>query len=557
MRFSKGVTTLTKALKITRDNSIATKRPDLLEFWDWEMNNALGYDPHIMTVGMNRKVWWTCPEYGTKHRYEQSIDTRVKSKIQCVYCSGKRVLTGFNDLATTHSEIASEWLYALNDKDTPQTVSAGSHVMVHWKCSIHGVEWDTYVYERTSGKGCTKCRGSKISAMRSRVLPGNSLAEKYPEVAAQWDYERNEKTPDMVSAHAREDAYFICDKHDTPFRWKSAIYNRTCNGSGCPKCGFAATRHAMMQPKEDNSLAKMYPESIIEWAYDLNDDVKPKDVNSGTKFKYYWRCSICGKTVWKAVPHNRIIDGKFALGCQDCRKKMPNRKIYREHGRGYLIDTRPDIASEWDHDKNWKIHGITLDRVATYSGIDAWWRCPKGHSYHTTVNHRATRGDGCNICAKRTHVSFPEKATYYYLSMAYPDAVENARLIQSKRGMIEFDIWIPSKKTAIEYDGHYWHTDSERDYAKDDACLHNDINLIRIREPGCVEYKSTATLINRKTVYDKWSLDKAIKDVLAVMGYSGDIDIDSNRDEQLIRQLVEPVAVFDSGGEQLRIDFEY
>jgi hypothetical protein len=62
------------------------------------------------------------------------------------------VLKGFNDLSTTHPEIAAQavgW--------DPSTVIAGSNKRLRWRCH-EGHEWITQPNDRTgAGKGCPTC----------------------------------------------------------------------------------------------------------------------------------------------------------------------------------------------------------------------------------------------------------------------------------------------------------------------------------------------------------------------------------------------------------------
>lgn len=517
-------------------NSLAIKRHDLLAEWDWGKNEELGLTPDTATCGMNRTVFWVCPVY--HHSYDMNIDVRVRSKAGCPYCSGKRVLAGFNDLATTHPDITSEWVQSVDGKATPQTVSAGSHAMVQWKCSKHGRVWTATVSDRTSGRSCLTCGSEKISAARSRVKPGNSLAEAYPEVASEWDYERNEKTPSQVSAHAKASAYWVCTKHEKPFKWSAAIYSRTArNPSGCPACATESTTKALTTPAEGRSLGDIYPDSTKEWAYDLNGGLTPFDVKPSCQSEVTWRCSICGST-WKTTVGSRTQGHTFKLGCRACKNKAINPKRTRPRTRGYLKDMYPNIAAEWDDDKNAKLLGVTLDNISSTSNIIAWWTCPYGHSYQTSVNHRVSRGDGCSVCATVTHVSYPEKAVFFYVSRLFDDAQENARPGIEGLGNSEFDIWIPTLRTAIEYDGHFWHQDTGRDKQKDAVCKEAGVRMIRVREHGCPTYVSSAMFVNRETVYDSWSLDKAIRDVLALLGSDDCSFVDTKRDEADIRALV-------------------
>ena len=89
-----------------------------------------------------------------------AIDKRAHRGYGCPYCSGHQVLTGFNDLATTHPEIARE----LVDGD-PSTISAGSHKKFLWQGNC-GHQWMATVNNRTKPRktSCPYCvlRGYKF-----------------------------------------------------------------------------------------------------------------------------------------------------------------------------------------------------------------------------------------------------------------------------------------------------------------------------------------------------------------------------------------------------------
>ena len=73
----------------------------------------------------------------------------------CAVCSGHQVEVGWNDLQTTHPQIAKE-----ADGWDPTTVTAGSSgTKKKWKCPS-GHTWKTSVAQRTDGHGCPSCSTS-------------------------------------------------------------------------------------------------------------------------------------------------------------------------------------------------------------------------------------------------------------------------------------------------------------------------------------------------------------------------------------------------------------
>ena len=84
-------------------NDLATLLPDIAAEWS-DRNYPLL--PTQVTVFANRKAWWKCKDCGRE--WNSLISTRSGGS-KCPYCSGYIFLKGFNDLQTTHPEIASEW----------------------------------------------------------------------------------------------------------------------------------------------------------------------------------------------------------------------------------------------------------------------------------------------------------------------------------------------------------------------------------------------------------------------------------------------------------------
>lgn len=81
-------------------NDFASQRPDILNEWDIEKNGALA--PTDVAVRSNKKIWWKC---ALGHSWQESPDRRFKGQ-NCPFCSGKRVLAGFNDLKSQAPQLA-------------------------------------------------------------------------------------------------------------------------------------------------------------------------------------------------------------------------------------------------------------------------------------------------------------------------------------------------------------------------------------------------------------------------------------------------------------------
>lgn len=137
------------------ENDLATLYPDIAAQWDEEENGTLR--PSNVTAGSNRRVWWRC-EKG--HSYRAVIAQRVQRGDGCPYCANRKVLPGFNDLATAAPLVAKQWHETLNGALTPEMVTAGSHKKAWWQCS-YGHVWKATIYSRAGVQqcGCPVCAG--------------------------------------------------------------------------------------------------------------------------------------------------------------------------------------------------------------------------------------------------------------------------------------------------------------------------------------------------------------------------------------------------------------
>ena len=143
------------------ENGLSALYPALAAQWHPTKNGVL--TPKQVTPYANRKVWWLCP---LGHEYLSAVSARTKRGSGCPYCSGRKVLPGFNDLATAEPQLALEWYAPLNGGLTPRMVTAGSHQKVWWRCS-QGHVWQAVIHSRASSQkcGCPICAG-RISQKR-------------------------------------------------------------------------------------------------------------------------------------------------------------------------------------------------------------------------------------------------------------------------------------------------------------------------------------------------------------------------------------------------------
>jgi hypothetical protein len=134
----------------------------------------------------------------------------------------------------------------------------------------------------------------------------------------------------------------------------------------------------------------------------------------------------------------------------------------------------PGIAADWDYDNN---NGLTPEQVTPFSHMNANWKCHRcGYEWSTIVYSRTCRVSNCPNCSRK-QTSKAEKILTSYLSDVFGDAhkikIENT----------EFDIFIPTLKMVIEYDGYPWHLKKRNKHIeKLNLAKQNGLTLINIAE---------------------------------------------------------------------------
>lgn len=212
-------------------NDLETVNPIVASQWDYEKNG--GVLPSEVNAESNKVAWWKCKKCGNE--WKASIVSRKKAT-DCPYCINRRFMPGFNDIFTKRPDLAEEWDYEKNNEVDPEKTICTSQKKVWWKCKDCGCEWKTSIYLRFRGSGCPKC--THAEGMRNRtkklVKEGNSFENAFPEIAKEWNYEKNEGiTPSDITAHNGKKYWWKCPV--CGYEWQ-ATPNHRAQGTGCPKC---------------------------------------------------------------------------------------------------------------------------------------------------------------------------------------------------------------------------------------------------------------------------------------------------------------------------------
>lgn len=129
-------------------NDLATTHPHIAARWDHQRNET---SPTGVSAGSSKKAFFLCPE-GHSHEAQIAKHTNRKS---CPYCTNRRVLSGFNDLAARYPSIARDWHPTKNGDLTPSGVLPGNKK--RWWLCRNGHEQHGTVPNRVKTNGCSSC----------------------------------------------------------------------------------------------------------------------------------------------------------------------------------------------------------------------------------------------------------------------------------------------------------------------------------------------------------------------------------------------------------------
>lgn len=345
------------------------------------------------------------------------------------------------------------------------------------------------------------------------------------ELMQEWDYESNEKlNPGEILLGSNTKVYWICkNKH----KYKSSIKNRV-NGRNCPYCAGKEIWIGFNDLK--TWCIKNNRKDLIE-QFDYTKNKKSiEEYTMGTHQEVYWICQnnhsykmkVSSRTSSRAqCPY--CTNHKLLYGYNDLKTwaNKNNKKLIQEYSS-----------------KN----KIQMEQIFPNNTARLVWKCSVcGKEFTATPNSRVNMNSGCPYCAKRQMTSYPEQALYYYLKTIYKDAINGYK--NPQKNITEIDIYIPSIKTGIEYDGKQWHKGIKNQYKeakKYNSCIKFGIHLIRIKE------KTNDSLIANchKFIYTNFNnsnyndLNNTIKELLQYLNVNV-FDVDVVRDnEKILKQYV-------------------
>lgn len=311
-------------------------------------------------------------------------------------------------------------------------------------CPEHGKFWQM-PYSHLNGQGCPKCAGRQLT--REDII--KKFKEKHGD---RYDYS-------MFEYHRMKDKSTIICKLHGEFQQSP---QKHLSGQGCPICGNIAKN-------QNRAISK---EKFIERANKVHngkyDYSNVHFVNLHDKVEII--CPIHGTFTQVAYDH---LDGH---GCNECAIEQHKLTL-----SDFIKRSNEIHGNKYDYSKV-NIDGTNSEVIII---------CPKHGEFVQNVGTHL-KGCGCPKCGRI--ISKNEQEIYEYVCnlVGKENVVDRCRTILSNNK--ELDIYIPSKKIAIEYNGVLWHCEK---YGKDryyhleklNECNERGIRLIQIFEDEYIDKK--------------------------------------------------------------------
>lgn len=359
---------------------------ELMKEWNWEKNNELGFFPNEINIGDKRHVWWKC-EKG--HDWTTTCGEKFYQHVQCPYCTGRKVLAGYNDLATIYPDIASEWHPTKNEDLKSSDFTYKTQRKVWWLCPNCGYEWRTSIYERTiHHTGCPNCKSGLSTSFPEQAIyfyvkklyP--NATNRYKEIFSNGS-ELDIYIPEIKIGIEYDGKFF----HDT--KNKKELSREQEKFKICHEHGIKLIRVCEKMNEETPKI----PNQTFDMAIGLPTG-KTKDIRLT-----YMLQILLDELDPVSNPMTRNVTychSRIDINLERDRNEILS--YLTDLGDKSLESLYPEIANEWHKTKN---GNIKPSQISPGSNTKFWWKCKYcGNEWQDTPNKLTSRVyDGCPSCA--------------------------------------------------------------------------------------------------------------------------------------------------------------
>ncbi len=346
--------------------NLAIEKPNLIKEWNYNKNNNL--KPENCATASNKRVWWKCSKCG--YEWEAKIGNRSILDRGCPLCANKKVITGINDLTTTHPEIAKEWHPTKNANLTPEKVTHGTSKKVWWICP-QGHEYQATISHRTqdNGTNCPICNSGKQTSFAEQAVY-YYVKKLYPDAINRY----------MADFLGRMELDIYIPSINCAIEYDGEAWH-----TGEIKLKREEKKYKICKSKNIKLIRLREKETKVS--------VPIADIQFCENKLYEY--PILEKTISLLLKYLDINSIGYKIDVNIKRDKSEILQYKTILNKNTLQDKYPEIAKEWHPTKNGNLKPNMFKPGSDYK---VWWICKTcGHEWYTKIYTR-TRGSRCPIC---------------------------------------------------------------------------------------------------------------------------------------------------------------
>ena len=236
----------------------------------------------------------------------------------------------------------------------------------------------------------------------------------------------NQELPDEWGPMSQTRFRFICNcKRISMIRMCQVSLGTTVT---CGKCNFKSKQYW---------LKHRWGSLVLDKSQDL-----PKEWSKESTHKFWFLCD-CGRREYLAI-HD------IGKNCGKCNWKSREWWLSQTWNK-LKLDPNQKLSNEWGPGKG-----------------KFWFLCGCGKRTNIYLGHVVSDGTkSCGCMASGKNEFSPSHEIFEFIKQYTPDTIEGYWFKNENGNRREYDIYVPSKKLAIEYHGLYWHSEKFEKNKKD------------------------------------------------------------------------------------------
>jgi hypothetical protein len=336
-----------------------------------------------------------------------------------------------------------------------------SHTKYWFSCDVCKHDFKISLGHINEGKWCSYCNGDKLCDNdECSYCFKKSFASN--EKAKFWSSE-NIIRPRNITKSSGKSYYFNCEKGHVFLQRINFIHN----GKWCNMCCNSKRLCEDNECEECNKKSFMNNEKSKYWNYELNRNIKPRDIFNKTNKKYWFTCNVCNHNFEITTSH--INEGKW---CSYCKGDLLCEDTNCSHcfQKSFASNEKSDY---WNYELN---ENIKPREVLKNSGNKYFFNCNICNHIFSQILSDVTGGHWCSYCCFSSSLFCDKKECSHCFEKSFASHPKS-EYWDFEKNKIE-----PTKITKGTYESYYFNCNKCNNNFKSIIC-----NIVKLNSwcPKC------------------------------------------------------------------------